>query len=133
MTTKKLSVILGITYSCLYKRLQNGWTIERLLSQKKMGSGIKAWTFPGHYCYICEPLYAQRNSYSQSRLDWFIGYLEKKLKAANNLMPDNNDAHLSLFQELKTATEVKSRHLGKAEGARTFRVTATSCYHCFSK
>jgi len=62
----------------LYKRLQNGWTTQRLLDDRKKHTGIKAWQFPANFVNVLEPLYPRRKPFNKPRIDWFIDYLNKQ-------------------------------------------------------
>jgi hypothetical protein len=74
LTTKQLAVRHNMSYSAVYKRLQRGWTIERLL-HLATPAGLEAWRFPPDLAKHCEKLYRQRKVYKQHRIDWFITYL----------------------------------------------------------
>lgn len=75
LSTKQLAIKLGFSYTALYKRLHNGWTVERLLQQEKP-LGLESWKFPSALSKHCETLYRQRKYYKQHRIDWFIEYLD---------------------------------------------------------
>lgn len=121
MTTKQLSKHLGLTYSCLYKRIQTGWTMQRLLDAQKKNTGIKGWVFPPELTHVLEPRYAERKTHAQTRLDWFIAYLTKILNHDEHLLEKEEkqfltkqlwkaqDEHFSLWkkQNEQTAIEIK--------------------------
>lgn len=100
MTTQKFAKFLGITYSCLYKRLQNGWSVQRLLDHQKKNTGMKAWQFPDKLAYHLEPLYRARKKYHQTRLEFYIGHLKKKMKMCNVIIPEEEAKQLVLEVEL---------------------------------
>lgn len=108
MTVKRFAKHLGITYSCLYKRLQHGWSVQRLLDAQKKNTGILAWQFPPSLANLCEPQYAVRKFYKQTRLAWFISYLTKLLKNANNLpIPNEKATQELLVIELQKAEKLR--------------------------
>jgi len=99
MTTKQFAKFLDLTYSCLYKRLQNGWTIQRLLDNRKKGNGIPAWPFPALLAHELEPKYAQRKNFKQPRLDWFLQYMPKLIAKHCLKQSPKEVAALCTFQE----------------------------------
>jgi hypothetical protein len=106
MTTMQLSKHLGLGYTRVYKRLQRGWSVDRLLEEQKKHGGIKAWNFPPEAALLLEPLYAQRKPYNQSRLDWYIAYLKKWIQEFENaaiLSAKNEKDVLMLYQKLDMA------------------------------
>lgn len=106
LTTQKFADFLGVSYTCLYKRLQRGWTVQRLLDAQKKHTGIKAWNFPSKLAHHCEPLYKGRKHYSQSRLDWYIAYLKTLLKASNLIqVADEHAKQVALAKELQRAED----------------------------
>lgn len=77
LTTKQLANKLGLPYLKLYKRLQSGWSIARLLQQDEQPRKIEDWTFPTELTLYCEDRYYQnRKTFTTSRLEWFITHLE---------------------------------------------------------
>lgn len=104
MTTAQLAKHLGLTYTCLYKRLQHGWTVDRLLDEQEKHGGIKSWKFPGEAMHVLEPLYAKRKSHNQSRIDWYIAYLKRNLRDiehANILQQISDVDHALLLLQLE--------------------------------
>lgn len=73
LTTDHLAKRLGLKYNALYKRLKNGWTIERLL-QEEIPRGLESWRFPPALAQHCEPLYRQRKIHKLHKIEWFIDY-----------------------------------------------------------
>jgi len=107
MTTARLAQHLGLTYTCVYKRLQNGWTIQRLLEDRKKQTGIKAWTFPAKFAHLLEPLYAQRKHYNKSRIDWYIDYMVKQAER-HGVSPEYEKVLALLLQEVATAQAARA-------------------------
>ena len=107
MTKMQLSKHLGLTYRCLYSRLRSGWSVERLLDEKKKHGGIKAWSFPSDAAHVLEPLYIQRKSFNQSRIDWYIVYLKKRIQEFENasiLLGATDEDVVVLYLELENTT-----------------------------
>ena len=112
LTTKQLAVRLGITYLCAYKRLQNGWTIQRLLDAEKKNTGMRAWQFPDNLAYHLEPLYLTRkNYYTQTRLEYYIAYLKKMLKTSNLILPEERAQQELLVLEVQKAEKQRDAFL----------------------
>ena len=77
LTTKQLANKLGLPYLKLYKRLQSGWSIARLLQQDEQPRKIEDWQFPDELTLYCEERYYQnRKHFNTSRLEWFIDHLD---------------------------------------------------------
>lgn len=112
MTTAQLAKQLGLSYTCVYKRLQHGWTVDRLLDEKSKHGGIKAWKFPEGTEHVLEPRYAKRKSFTQSRIDWYIAYLKKQIweiEHANILQQISDlDFALLLLQLEKVEAELEA-------------------------
>ena len=111
MTTKQFAKLLGVSYTCLYKRLRRGWTAQRLLDSSKKNTGIKAWQFPDNLAYYLESQYATRKYFPQSRLEWYITYLEKMLKKANLVLPEEKSKQELLVTELLKAEALRDSYL----------------------
>lgn len=79
-TTKRLAKHLGLSYNCVYKRLRNGWSLQRLLETLGKSSGIESWRFPADVALRLEPKYRARTARKQSRINWYINYLEQWLQ-----------------------------------------------------
>lgn len=77
VTTAVLADMIGIPYSTLYKRLRRGWTLNRILQDRKSELTLKNWKFPPEVADLLEPKYQARTAYGQQRIHWFINYLEK--------------------------------------------------------
>ena len=73
VTTKQLATRLGLKYNALYKRLKNGWSLDRL-SKQEIPRGLESWKFPPALAQHCEPLYRQRKLHKLHRIEWFIDY-----------------------------------------------------------
>jgi len=114
LTTTKLAEYLGITYTCLYKRLQNGWTTQRLLDDRKKHTGIKSWQFPANFVYLLEPLYAKRKTFNKSRIDWFIDYL-KKLALRYCTYVEHEESVALMLKAVKEAEEDRAVLLKQQE------------------
>lgn len=107
LTTQGFAKHLGITYTCLYKRLQNGWTTQRLLDDRKKQTGIKGWQFPATFVFLLEPLYAKRKTFNKPRIDWFIDHLSKQAQK-NCILPDHEEGVALLFKAVKKAEEERA-------------------------
>lgn len=76
LTTKQLSIRLGLPYLTVYKRFQAGWSIERLLGGE-VSRDLESWKFPPELAEYAQPLYNLERRHSKiSRLDWFISHFD---------------------------------------------------------
>lgn len=108
MTTSQFAKYLGLTYTCVYKRFQHGWTVDRFLDEKNKHGGIKSWQFPQEAAHVLEPLYAKRKAINQSRIDWYIAYLKKQIRDiehANILQQISKFDFAMLLLQLQKAEE----------------------------
>ena len=103
LTTKGLAKHLGLPYLTIYKRLRNGWTLDRLLQQNQFPS-LESWRFPPDLARYCQPIYQRRTKHQQLRIDWFIGhfydvlYNEQKLNG-NFGRPGNAVTNITAYLE----------------------------------
>jgi hypothetical protein len=103
LTTMQFAKRLGVTYPALYKRLNNGWTVDRLLKGEPPMS-LEEWRFPAELALYCQPLYNQfRKHHRLPRIEWFIDHFSdlvwgrmrgKELSLQGNTLPSLS-AHMN--------------------------------------
>lgn len=131
LTTKQLAAHLELSYNCVYKRLQSGWSIDRLLASHQKVSGIKSWQFPADLAHILEPKYRNRKAFLQTRLNWYIEYLNNVY--LKNILTAEEQAFISeridlaekeldefLRQEWKEAKEERDELFAAMSGSSDF-------------
>lgn len=123
LTTKELANKLGLPYLTLYKRLLNGWTMERLLGEQP--KSIKDWNFPPEISKYCEERYPQRKTFTTTKLDWFIShFMELRYKPGlrsaiarekvREHLDQARDDHFNLSVALDCYEDKKLRELSAA-------------------
>ncbi|MHA6827403.1 hypothetical protein ACQUJV_14420 [Ralstonia pseudosolanacearum] len=109
VTTKQLANFLGLPYATLYKRLRRGWTITRLLDERKKGGAISQWGFPEYFAHFLEPKYQKRTAVAQPRIRWFIKYFEDVI---GKLCPITQDKEkTALLKHLEKAKDDLNKFL----------------------
>jgi len=121
LTTMQLAKHVGLPYLKVYKRLSNGWDIDRLMHGSHLT--LKSWNFPRELTKHCQPIYQQRTKFNQYRIDWFIEYLtdvfynklEGKLSqfgvAVSKIMGELSQAKADRKQILELEKEIEDRKL----------------------
>lgn len=99
VTTKQLANYLGLPYATLYKRLRRGWTITRLLDERKKGGAMSQWGFPENLAHFFEPKYQKRTAVAQPRIRWFIKYLEDVMEKLCPVTQDKEKSVLLKYHE----------------------------------
>lgn len=113
LTTMQFAKRLGVSYPTLYKRLNNGWTVDRLL-QGEPPMNLESWRFPAELALYCQPLYNQfRKFHRLPRIEWFITHFDdlvwgykrgNELSLAGNTLPS---LHKHLDKARKARTEIE--------------------------
>lgn len=127
LTTMQFAKRLGVSYPTLYKRLNNGWTIDRLL-QGEPPMTLAEWKFPPELALYCQPLYNQfRKIHRLPRIEWFINHFDdlawgrkrgNELGLESNTLPSlekhlerARQAHKEIDKAIKLYEEKKLREL----------------------
>jgi hypothetical protein len=99
MTTKQLATYLGLSYHTVYKRLQHGWSVERMLAEKPKGVG--QWRWPegadeARQRYLTRP----KKEYYMRPLPWLIRHVYELMHDAD-CTEDNKVALQEIADELE--------------------------------
>jgi hypothetical protein len=144
LTTMQFAKRLGVTYPALYKRLNNGWTVDRLL-QGEPPMTLEEWRFPAELTLYCQPIYNQfRKLRRLPRIEWFIDHFSDLvwgLKRGKELSLESNtlqsltshvekarQEHKAIVQAIKHYEDQKLQDLIAIYDPPNFSTTASTVH-----
>ena len=105
LTTKQLADYLHQPYQTIYKALSRRNKVEYLLERYEQGTGLQSWKFPTELSHLLEPQYRKRRFKPQSRIEWYIRYLQEMLKDCSTSSPDLTPDHKQAVSAWLEATQ----------------------------